>query len=353
MVKKILCGLSFDEVNDLTVHLGYTARHALAISHGLYKKRISNISVMPKIPLLLKKELQNIADSGIYQPVESVVSTDKSVKYLFRTKTGKVFETVFIPDGKRNTVCVSTQSGCRMGCSFCVTAKYGFHGNLDAGEIINQIISIPEAARITHVVFMGMGEPLDNLDNVLKACSIITAEWGLSFSPRNVTVSTVGIMPAVENFLGSSDCNLTLSLFSPFSEEREINIPAERKYPATSIIDEMKKHPARKKRRLSLAYIMIRDFNDTESHLEALKSILSGSKIRVNLLPYHVISDDKNCSTSPDKMLSFKYNLIMSGISASIRKSRGEDISAACGLLASGFNNGGLQGNKFINQLEH
>ena len=165
--------------------------------------------------------LKNIVVSGINLPLASVVSKDKSVKYLFRTGTGKEFETVYIPDKKRNTVCVSTQSGCRMGCSFCATAKYGFKGNLTAGEIINQIISIPEAKKVTHVVFMGMGEPMDNLENVLKACKVITAEWGLALSSRNVTVSTVGIMPEVEQFLQRSEYNLTLSLYSPFHGGKE------------------------------------------------------------------------------------------------------------------------------------
>ena len=176
---------------------------------------------------------------------------------MFHTESGKEFETVYIPDNKRNTVCVSTQSGCRMGCSFCATAKYGFRGNLTAGEIINQIIAIPFADKVTHVAFMGMGEPMDNLENVLKACRIITAEWGLAISHRNVTVSTVGLMKEVEQFMLRSDCNLTLSLFSPFSDERKKYIPAENKNPVQEIVNVMQKFPVKKKRRLSLAYVMI------------------------------------------------------------------------------------------------
>ena len=277
--------------------------------------------------------------AGFFYLCASEVSADKSVKYLFRTETGKEFETVYIPDNKRNTVCVSTQSGCRMGCSFCVTGRYGFRGNLTAGEIINQIIAIPQAKKVTHVVFMGMGEPMDNLENVLKACRIITAEWGLAISSRNVTVSTVGIMPGVEQFLHSSDCNLTLSLYSPFSEERKKIIPVENHYPVDKIIDLMKNFKVKKKRRLSLAYVMVKDLNDTDRHLEGLKAILKGSAIRVNLLPYHSVLNDQNCSSSDERMQFFKHNLIVSGISASIRKSRGTDISAACGLLATGFKN--------------
>lgn len=337
MVKRSLCGLTADEIFDIIGPFKFTSSHAVSISNSIYKKGISDISEIAKIPCRLKEELFKIAIAGIYSPLTSDISADKSVKYLFRTENGKEFETVYIPDNKRNTVCVSTQSGCRMGCSFCITGRYGFRGNLTAGEIVNQILAIPSAGKVTHVVFMGMGEPMDNLENVLKACSIITAEWGLAISSRNITVSTVGIMPGVEQFLQRSDCNLTLSLFSPFSEERREIIPVENQYPVQDIIEMMKNFPLKKKRRLSLAYVMVKNLNDTDSHLEGLKSILKGSKIRVNLLSYHPGNSDKTCSSSAERMQLFKHNLIMSGISASIRKSRGTDISAACGLLASGL----------------
>jgi len=337
MVKKSLCGLTADEIFDLIGPLNFTSSHAVSISNSIYKKGISNISEIVKIPYRLKEELFNIAATGIYLPLASEVSADKSVKYMFRTENGKEFETVYIPDNKRNTVCVSTQSGCRVGCSFCITGRYGFRGNLTAGEIVNQILAIPQAGKVTHIVFMGMGEPMDNLENVLKACNIITAEWGLAISSRNITVSTVGIMPGVEQFLQRSDCNLTLSLYSPFSVERREIIPVENKFPVLNIIEMMKNFPLKKRRRLSIAYIMIKNLNDTDSHLEELKAILKGSKIRVNLLSYHPGNNDKNCSSPAERMQFFKHNLIISGISASIRKSRGADISAACGLLAAGL----------------
>lgn len=336
MVKKSLCGLTADEIFDLIGPLGFTAAHAVTISNSIYKKRISDISHIAKIPKRLTNELLNIANGGINFPLFCEVSSDKSIKYLFRTETGKDFETVYIPEKKRNTICISTQSGCRMGCSYCITGRSGFRGNLSAGEIINQIIAIPNTERVTHVVFMGMGEPMDNLENVLKACSIITAEWGLAISSRNVTVSTVGILPGVELFLNGSGCNLTLSLYSPFTEERKQIIPVENQYPVRKIIDLMKNFRVKKKRRLSLAYVMLKGQNDTDRHLEELTSILKGSSVRVNILPYHASPNDQNCSSSVEKMQFFKHSLIISGISASIRKSRGSDISAACGLLAAG-----------------
>jgi 23S rRNA (adenine2503-C2)-methyltransferase len=241
-------------------------------------------------------------------------------------------------DGKRNTVCVSSQSGCRMGCPFCATGRYGFRGNLSAGDIINQVIALPQDNSVNHVVFMGMGEPMDNLENVIRACNILTAEWGLALSPRDITVSTVGILPEIERFLSDSDCNLTFSLYSPFPEERAISVPAERKYPAVRIIEAIKRYPVRKKRRMSVAYLMIYGINDSERHLDGLKQLLSGSSVRINLIPYHNVTGDFKKPSTEEKMLHFKHELVISGISASIRRSRGTDISAACGLLASGLN---------------
>jgi 23S rRNA (adenine2503-C2)-methyltransferase len=337
MDKMNLCGLTAYEILNLIESSGFTLSHAVTISNSIYKKRTHKISEIAKISNKLKDELKENAIPGIFPPVVSEVSKDKSVKYLFRTESGKEFETVYIPDNKRNTVCVSTQSGCRMGCPFCLTGRYGFRGNLTAGEMVNQIIGIPDSEKVTHVVFMGMGEPMDNLENVLKACEIITAEWGLAISSRNVTVSTVGITPGIKKFLESSDCNLTLSLYSPFTEERNIVIPVEKLYPVKEIIEILKNYPVKKNRRISIAYVMIKDLNDSDAHLSGIKTLLEDSNIRVNLLPYHPAGNDPNSSSSGDRMQLFKHDLIVSGISASVRKSRGIDISAACGLLASGL----------------
>jgi 23S rRNA (adenine2503-C2)-methyltransferase len=334
MKKKSLCGLDADEIYQVIKPAGFSFSHAVLIANSIYRKRITDFTNIVKIPKQLKEELSKNNSSGIFRPVSSQVSVDGTTKYLFRSENGKEFETVYLQDNKRNTVCVSTQSGCKMGCPFCVTGRYGFHGNLSAGEIVNQLICIPGTENLTHVVFMGMGEPMDNLENVLRACKIITAEWGLAISPKNVTVSTVGINPGIKEFLERSGCNLTVSLHSPFPDERAIVIPVERRYPVQEIIDIMRNYPLKKKRRLSLAYVMINNLNDSERHLEGLRVLLEGTQIRVNLLPYHPVPGDSNTSSSGERMQYFKHNLVISGISASIRKSRGVDISAACGLLA-------------------
>jgi 23S rRNA (adenine2503-C2)-methyltransferase len=337
MVMKDICGLTAEEIFCLIEPSGYSLSHAIAISNSIYKHGATTFSEIKSISKNMKNYLESEAVIGTLNIIKSELSIDNTIKYLFRTETGKEFETVYIPDNKRITVCVSTQSGCRMGCYYCATGRYGFHGNLTAGEIVSQVISIPDAEKVTHVVFMGMGEPMDNLDEVLKACNILTAEWGVALSPRNVTVSTVGITPAVNEFLKRSSCNLTISLYSPFTEERKRIIPSEKLYPVIDIIDTLKSFPKKKSRRFTISYMMISNMNDTDSHLEALISLLIGSEIRVNLLPYHIVSDDQNVSASKERMQIFKHNLVISGISASIRKSRGADISAACGLLAGGF----------------
>lgn len=334
MEKNRLCGLTVDGLISLIPDMELSIQHASKIANSIYKNGIPSITGINGISKKLKAEFDKVSEVGIISPFSSETSSDGTIKYLF-INDGKKYETVFIPEGKRNTVCVSSQSGCRMGCPFCVTGKYGFHGNLDAREIISQVIGIPESRKITHVVFMGMGEPMDNLQNVLKACDILTAEWGLSIGRKNITVSSVGITPGINEFLQVSECNLAVSLFTPFSDERRTIVPAERKFPVHEIIELLKAFPVTKKRRLSLTYVMIKGLNDSDAHLVSLKALVGNSGIRINLLPYHPLPDDQRESSSPDRIHYFKHSLVTSGISASVRKSRGSDISAACGLLAS------------------
>ena len=329
--------MTSDELSKFISPFGFDQGETAKVLLGIYRKGVKDISQISGIPKTLKKLLESDFITGIYTSVSSQKSTDNTIKYLFRNDKGLEFETVYLPDNKRKTVCVSTQAGCRMGCPFCMTGRYGFKGNLSAGDIINQIISLPQSADVSHVVFMGMGEPMDNVEEVLKSCKILISDWGLSIGSRNITVSTVGILPGLLEFLKRSDCNLTLSLHSPFPEERRRVVPAEINYPAQNLIDLMKSYPRVKKRRLSIAYVMIMDINDSDRHLVALKALLKDSPIRVNILPYHKVNDDPNRSSTEERMQFFKHELIISGISASIRKSRGEDISAACGLLASGL----------------
>jgi len=263
MQKKSLCGLTHDEIYSSIKQEGYSFQQALSVAHGIYKKRIRNFSEMPSVPKNLKALLDKDFIPGIFNAEDSEISVDKTVKYLFRTLEGKVFETVFIPELKRNTVCVSTQAGCRIGCPYCLTAGFGFHGDLSAGEIVNQIISLPDVEKITHVVFMGMGEPMDNLEEVLKACEIISAQWGLSISTKNITVSTVGISSGIEAFLKRSECNLAVSLYSPFQDERVKIVPVEKSNPVGEIVEFMKNYPLKKKRRLKFHCSLLANISES------------------------------------------------------------------------------------------
>lgn len=330
-----LVGLTYNEIKSVIAGMGFKTIHASTIVNHLYKRRIPDLSRVPDIPMALHDILRNYEETGIRGPVSREAASDGTIKYLFRTGEGKEFETVYIPEKKRNTVCVSTQSGCRMGCKYCATAQYGYHGNLTAGEILGQVLRIPEASAIDHVVFMGMGEPMDNLENVTRACDIMTSEKGMAIGYRNITVSSVGLTPGIDNFLKNSRCNFTLSLYSPFPEERAEILPVERRYPVSGIINMMKNLPVIRGRRLTLAYVMIDGQNDTERHLQALISMVKGSQLRINLLPFHSIPGYSLKSSPSERMQYFKHTLVMEGISASIRKTRGADINAACGLLAT------------------
>lgn len=332
-----ICGSTREGMALFLEKNGYARDYSFRILTSFYRNRQYDISRVADIPKKLKELVISSYDTGLMKPLGKSVSSDQSIKYLFRSGRDLYFETVFIPDGKRNTVCVSTQSGCRMGCPFCLTGQHGFRGNLNAGEIVSQVLSISGSSPVSHVVFMGMGEPMDNLEEVIKACEIFTSGWGLSLNTGKVTVSTVGIIPAVKRYLSETRCSLTVSLFSPFAEERREVVPAERRHPVGEIIKLMRDAPEIRNRRFSVAYVMIKDLNDSDRHLQELKRIFNGSAIRVNILPYHSSGKDSYRSSDVERMMRFRHELVISGISASIRRSRGADISAACGLLAAGL----------------
>lgn len=330
---KTISGLLLSDAEELLRSLGLDERYARRLLYWIYRRGIKSFEEVNDIPGRILKVLQGHVVTGLSSPIVREVSSDGSVKYLFPNSCGLTHETVWLPDGKRSTVCVSVQSGCRMGCRFCATGRDGWGGNLSAGEIVNQVVSIP--GEVTHIVLMGMGEPGDNIDEVIKACRIFTAEWGLAAGRSRVTVSTVGVIPSVKRLLEETVCNITLSLHSPFPEERREVIPAEVRWPFTETLNLMKGYDNRRKRRFSVAYVMIKGKNDSERHLAELKRLLSGTDIRVNLLPYHPVDpNDDRCSDSVT-MMRFKHELVISGIGASIRKSRGADIAAACGMLAA------------------
>jgi 23S rRNA (adenine2503-C2)-methyltransferase len=329
-----LAGSDLEMAKLLLSGNGIDSRYARRLLYWIYRKRISSFTEINDIPKQVLSVLEDNFVPGLCPPVDSVKSSDGSVKYLYTTPGGLLHEAVWLPDGKRQTVCISVQSGCRMGCRFCATGQNGWGGNLTAGEIVNQVISLPHD--FTHIVLMGMGEPGDNIGEVIKACKILTAEWGLAAGSGKVTVSTVGVTPAVRMLLNETRCNITLSLHSPFPEERLKVIPAEAGWPFVETLRLMKEYDNRSRRRFTVAYVMIKGKNDSDSHLDELKRLLEGTGIRVNLLPYHPVKGDGEQSADHPTMMKFKHQLVTSGIGASVRRSRGADIAAACGMLAAG-----------------
>jgi 23S rRNA (adenine2503-C2)-methyltransferase len=272
---------------------------------------------------------------GIQAPVSVQESVDGTKKYLFPALEGKYVETAYIPEGKRHTLCVSSQVGCKMGCLFCMTGKQGFQGNLTSGEILNQYRSIPQWQSISNLVYMGMGEPLDNLPEVLRSLDVLTAEWGFALSPRRITVSTIGITPAMLEFLNKSQTHLAVSLHTPFDEERRKLMPIQQVYPLKEVLKEIKSWDFGRQRRVSFEYILFKDFNDSPAHVNELSRILHGIRCRINLIRFHSIPDTPLESPDEETIKGFKEKLNAKGILTTIRASRGEDIWAACGLLST------------------
>jgi 23S rRNA (adenine2503-C2)-methyltransferase len=330
-----LLGASLEELKTIVAELGMPAFTARQITDWLYKKRISEIDEMTNISLKNRSLLNEKYEVGRSLPVQVSVSGDGTKKYLFRTENQHFIETVFIPEEHRNTLCVSSQIGCKMGCEFCMTGKQGFMGQLTAAEILNQILSVPEAAEITNIVFMGMGEPFDNTAEVLKALNILTADYGYAWSPYRITVSTIGLIPGMKTFLEKTNCNLAISLHTPFHEERLQLMPIEKAYPIAKVIDELKNFDFGRQRKLSFEYIMFDKLNDTMRHATELVRLLKGLDARVNLIRFHAIPKVPLRSSSEEKMTQFRDYLNDNRILATIRKSRGEDIFAACGMLST------------------
>ena len=262
-------------------------------------------------------------------------SADGTVKYLYRTAAGGYVETVYIPDGERATLCVSSQVGCRMGCRFCMTGKQGFAGQLTACDILNQLYSLPERETLTNVVFMGQGEPLDNLDAVLRATGILTADYGYAWSPKRITVSTVGVRKGLRRFLDESECHLAVSLHNPFAEQRERLMPAEHGFGIREIVALLREYDFTHQRRLSFEYTMFRGVNDTPAHAKELLRLLGGLECRMNLIRFHPVPGVDLEGTPEDDMVRFRDYLTAHGLFSTIRASRGQDIFAACGLLST------------------
>ena len=335
MEKKKLLGMTLDELKGVATEVGLPAFAAKQMAEWIYGKRVKSIDEMTNLSKNGRKTLTEHYEIGCIPPCDVQQSIDGTAKYLFPTENGQKVECVFIPDGDRATLCVSSQVGCRMGCRFCMTGRQGFGGNLSATDILNQVYSVPGSERLTNIVFMGQGEPMDNLDAVLKATQLLTDENGWAWSPKRITVSTVGTRKGVERFLKESDCHLAISLHNPFPEERLQMMPAEKAYGLEELLTLLKKQDWSHQRRLSFEYIVFGGLNDSERHAKELVRLLSPIECRINLIRFHKIPDTPYQGASEEKMVWLRDYLTNHGVTTTIRASRGQDIYAACGLLHS------------------
>jgi 23S rRNA (adenine2503-C2)-methyltransferase len=335
MIKEKLYGKTLDELIAVAKRIKLPGFAARQIADWLYKKEISAIEEMTNLSKKMRELLSNDYEIGLSSPINVAESTDGTKKYLYKVLDDKFIETAYIPDDDRATICVSSQSGCKMGCIFCMTGKQGFQGNLSSNEILNQFRSIPEFSRLTNMVFMGMGEPLDNTAELLKTLEILTSEWGYAWSPTRITVSTVGLKNSIKEFLEKSRCHLAVSLHSPFDEERRTLMPIQRTNSVKDVLDIIRNFDFNSQRRVSFEYILFKGLNDTPAHIKELARILNGIKCRINIIRFHKIPGSEFQSPGLAETIKFKEVLNAKGILTTIRSSRGVDIQAACGLLST------------------
>ena len=354
--KKRLLGLTPAELKAIVGSLGMPAFTARQIAQWLYEKHVTTIDEMTNLSKQNRKKLLENYEVGIMQPIDCQRSKDGTIKYLFPVRSSdnsevnqtpegpevsslpqKFVETVFIPDHDRATLCVSCQVGCKMNCLFCQTGKQGWQGNLTAADILNQIVALPEVERLTNIVFMGQGEPMDNLDAVLKACEVLTADWGFAWSPKRITVSSVGVRGKLKRFLDESACHVAISMHSPLHEQRLQLMPAEKAMPLEETLELLRQYDFTHQRRCSFEYICFGGMNDSPMYGREILRLLEGLECRVNLIRFHEIPGVNLPASDEKRMEALRDYLTNHGITTTIRASRGQDIFAACGLLSTSY----------------
>lgn len=329
-----LIGKTLDELKTIATNNGLKAFQGAQIAKWLYEKRVTSIDEMTDLSKNGREKLSHKYCVGREEPIDSAESIDGTIKYLFKVDEKNAVESVYIPENDRATLCISSQKGCKMACTFCMTGRQGFHGNLTSTQIINQILSIPESLELTNVVFMGMGEPLDNYDEVRKTIEILTAKWGFAWSPKRITVSSIGKMDNLIKLIRETSVHLAISVHSPYHNERQNLMPVEKAYAINEVIELIRQYDFAHQRRFSVEYIMWDNINDDLKHAEALCQLLKGTSARINLIKFHKIPDSKLSPATPKNMVAFRDYINDNGYICTIRRSRGEDIFAACGMLA-------------------
>lgn len=347
-MKNELLGKTPNELKEIVKSFSLPQFTANQIADWLYKKHVKSVDQMTNLSKSVREKLSEKYCIGLDEIQEVHSSSDGTKKYLFNCYTSNnvhsAIESVIIPDDDRVTICISSQAGCKMNCAFCMTGRQGYNGNLSVASILSQILQVSESKSITNVVYMGMGEPLDNLDNVLKSIEVLTAEWGFAWSPKRITLSTIGVtykhvdteneINPLKEFLERTKVHLAVSLHNPFPEQREELMPAEKAFEIEKTLDLIRRYDFTGQRRVSFEYIMFDHLNDSKRHADGIIRLLRGLECRVNLIRFHKIPDS-TLSPSPIPVIEqFKKRLNDSGIVATLRASRGEDILAACGMLS-------------------
>ena len=335
VVKKSLMGLNLLELKAVAKEFGMPAFTGGQMAKWLYIQHVTTIDEMTNISKNNREKLKAAHTIGCKKHIDAQYSNDGTIKYLFPTDNGKFVETVYIPDDDRATLCVSSQVGCKMNCLFCQTGKQGFEGNLSVADILNQIYSLPEIEKLTNIVFMGQGEPMDNYDNVLRTTQILTSDYGFAWSPKRITVSSIGVKSKLKRFLEESDCHIAISLHSPIPTERAEIMPGEKGMSIAETVELLRNYDFSHQRRLSFEYIVFKGVNDTERHAKEIIKLLKGLDCRINLIRFHTIPNVPLHGVDDRKMEEFRNYLTKHGVFTTIRASRGEDIFAACGLLST------------------
>lgn len=338
-MQEILLGKSLAELQCIAQEIGLPRFAGKQLAEWLYVRRAVTIDEMTNISLKGREALKAKYKVGRHGAVAEAVSEDGTKKYLFQVGE-QYIESVYIPENDRATLCVSTQAGCKMGCKFCMTGTLGFHGHLPSGEILNQIFSIPDSSRLTNIVYMGEGEPMDNLNNVLRSLEVMTSNWGCGWSPKRITVSSVGVLPALKRYIEECECHLAISLHNPFATERQEVMPIEKAHHLNSVISLLKQYDWAKQRRVSFEYICWGGMNDSIKHANELLRVLKGLDCRINLIRFHVSPTENHDSVafapSNERQMEWMRDYLTErGITTTIRRSRGEDILAACGMLVN------------------
>ncbi len=318
---------------------GLPAYRSVQTLRGLYQRGTATFAVMSDLPRPLREALEREFALPRLTPAEVVRSADGTRKLLFRLEAGRAIETVLIPDRPRLTVCVSSQAGCGMGCRFCATAQLGWQRNLTAAEIVGQVIAargaLDAGERITNIVFMGMGEPLANYDALIEAIEILGAEWGLGFSSRRITVSTVGLVPALQRLVRDTRVQVAVSLSATTDALRERLTPVHRKYPLAQLLEACRTLPIAQRRRITFEYVLLDGVNDRPADAMRLVRLLHGIRAKVNLIPFNPFPGAEFQPPAPEVIHAFQHRLRAAGVNATLRASRGQDIQAACGQLAA------------------